>query len=117
MVHAHDKEHKLQSKWCRQIRVKAAKSNLLFVVEHNINARQLTVHSQRPILYIFSNQRQKALEKLKEQETHFHTTYHLVEAIIRPQKEKGEYGVAIQWYGFEENNDQRWDLFQRIRDD
>lgn len=65
MARTHVKrEHKLQCKWGGPWLVKEAKSNLVFVMEDLLSAKQQTLHAQRIMLYPVTRGLLTAFEEL-----------------------------------------------------
>lgn len=118
MIRSHTrKEHKLQINWRGPMRVRKAKSALVFIAEDLVHAQQLTVHAQRMVSYPVTKPSDCASEELRQKAAHFHTNYHLVHEIRNVRKRKGRYEVMIKWKGFEYDENITCKPFENIRDD
>lgn len=85
---------------CRTaMRVKEAKSNLVYVVEYLTNAHQQTLHVQKMITYPVTNVWERATEELMHQAEHFDKTYHLIDEVTEMWRRKWSRGVKIRLTG------------------
>lgn len=97
--------------------VKEARSRLVFVVEDLIGSKLLTVHAQRINPYPITRKSEYASGEIKQQITHFNTSYHLINDIRDIRNHKGEFEVLIMWARFEGDTDITWEPLHRIKED
>lgn len=91
------REHKLQSKWRSPMRVKEAKSSLVFVVKHSVKCGFITVHAQRMIPYSAKEAEGRTLEQPNKQATRYDAGYYLVDKIPEFTEKNGGYDLRIKW--------------------
>lgn len=75
--------HKFQYKWKGSRRLTEANSDLVFVLEDTNDARTLTAHAKRLVLYRITTRATQALSKLRQQAAHYEITYYFVDAVKR----------------------------------
>lgn len=63
------------------MRVKKAKSSLVFAVENFVNGKSITVHAQNMITYSVRKRDGHLLAQLQEKAIHYSATYHLLDKI------------------------------------
>lgn len=88
------------------MQVKETKLKLLFVLKDIVNQQQLAVPAQQIILYPVSERQLEASEKLEAEDTHFDSTYNLVEDIIGTRESRGECEVRINCSGLDKEKEQ-----------
>lgn len=84
------RNHKLQAKWRRPMKIFEANSSLAFIVESIVDKSRMNVDAQHILPYPISTGGEQASAELKKQAGNYDTPYHLVENVCGIRKKENE---------------------------
>lgn len=92
-----ERSHMLQAQWRGPMKIRNAKSHLVFEVENINDGSKFVVHEQRLLLYTATQRGEQASIELKQQSKHYDTKYHLVETLrgLRKTGDKHEVPFSL----------------------